>query len=548
MLQNKRSWLASHPLAAVFTVMTLCLIPAMLLRDYSPSNELRYLNIVDEAISGGHVFAFTCQGQPYADKPPLYFWLLALSRLLFGKHVMFFMALFSYIPALVIIWIMDKWLALKGFGERAAVALMMGTTGMFLALSVFLRMDMLMCMFIVLALYTFWRMYTGEGNRRRQELLLPLWIFMALFTKGPVGVLMPPLVIVTFLLVRKEGRQMGRYLGWKTWAVIAALCALWFTGVYLDGGKEYLNNLLFHQTVDRAVNSFHHKKPLWYYLTAIWYVLIPYSILLIGSVVASLRKRRGDEAPHSAMEVFFLTAVLVPFVMLSLFSSKLSVYLAPIFPFMVLLFVTVLRRTGWKKWMTVSLAVVQAFLAAVCVIALAVKLLASGIEPLSGLMAEYPIARNGLIWSAVAFLGAGLLLALYWLIRRKSWKRSVAFTALGLLIALYTASFAMDEINSYIGYGNLCREIPEGKRVATVGVHRPENMDVYLGHDIVDYQKDFVSFYANEIEGENPQAENLVLITSDHRVKTNGPLRKFVLGRPHRRVGAFYIVDCAPQN
>ncbi len=548
MLQNKRNYLADHPLAAVFTVMTLCLLPAMILRDYSPSNELRYLNIVDEAISGGHIFAFTCQGQPYADKPPLYFWLLMLSRLLFGKHVMFSMALFSYIPALVIIWVMDRWLSLRDAGGRIAVALMMGTSGMFLALSVFLRMDMLMCMFIVLALYTFWRMYTGVGNRRRQELLLPLWIFLALFTKGPVGVLMPPLVIAVFLLVRGEGRQTGRYLGWKTWAVIATLCALWFTGVYLDGGKEYLNNLLFHQTVDRAVNSFHHKKPLWYYLTAIWYVLIPYSILLIGSVVASLRKSRENAAPHTAMEVFFLTAVLVPFVMLSLFSSKLSVYLAPIFPFMVMLFVTMLKRTGWKKWMTVSLIAVQAFLALVCVIALAVKLLASGMEPVAGLMADYPIARNPLIWSAVAFLGLGLSLAMYYLLKRKSWKRSVAFTALGLLLALYTASFAMDDINSYIGYGNLCREIPEGKRVATVGVHRPENMDVYLGRDIIDYKKDFVSFYANEIAGENPEAENLVLVAGEHRVKSNGPLRKFVLDRPHRRIGPFYIVDCAPQR
>ena len=286
------NYLTRHPLAVTFLFIFLCLLPVMIMRDFTPDNELRYLQIADEAIENGNIFAFTLDGQAYADKPPLYLWIVMLCKLILGKHSMFLLSLFSLIPAFVIIAVMDRWSSLEKVTDRIAVAFMMMTCALFLGASVFLRMDMMMTMFIVLALNSFWLLYTGSGNRRKQEILLPLWIFFALFTKGPVGILMPPVAIICFLLLKRQGRQIGKYLGWKTWGIIAGLCVIWFGGVYLDGGKDYLNNLLFHQTVGRAVNSFHHKAPFWYYFVAIWYIVAPYMFLLVGALVVSLCRRQ----------------------------------------------------------------------------------------------------------------------------------------------------------------------------------------------------------------------------------------------------------------
>lgn len=185
--------------------MLVTLSPLMALRDCSPSNELRYLSIVDEALSQGNVFAFTCQGEDYADKPPLYFWLMMLSRIIFGEHNMYALMMLSFIPACIIIAVMDKWLRREyperfSPAQRAAAALMLATAGLFLGMSVFLRMDMMMCMWIVLALWTFWKMDTGS-SARGGRFLLPFYTFMALFTKGPVGILVPPLAIIVYLLV-----------------------------------------------------------------------------------------------------------------------------------------------------------------------------------------------------------------------------------------------------------------------------------------------------------------------------------------------------------
>ena len=105
-----KRFLETYPIASVMMLMFLCLAPVMAMRDFSPGNELRYLSIADEAIANGDVFAFTNHGLAYADKPPLYFWLIMLCRLIFGTHSMFVLSLFSFIPAMVIIAVMDKWM------------------------------------------------------------------------------------------------------------------------------------------------------------------------------------------------------------------------------------------------------------------------------------------------------------------------------------------------------------------------------------------------------------------------------------------------------
>ena len=66
----------------LFIFIVVALLPVLILRDYTPDNELRYLSIVDEAMENGTFFTFYNQGEIYADKPPLYFWLIMLGKYL----------------------------------------------------------------------------------------------------------------------------------------------------------------------------------------------------------------------------------------------------------------------------------------------------------------------------------------------------------------------------------------------------------------------------------------------------------------------------------
>lgn len=508
-----RKLFEKYPVWWVLLLMLACLAPVMALRDFSPANELRYLSIADEALRDGHLFAFYNQGVPYADKPPLYIWIIMLCRLIFGKHSMFALSMFSFVPAAVITLVMDKWvMCRRAAADRAAMAFMMSSTAMFLGMSVFLRMDMLMIMFDVLALYAF---------RRGRKDQFAVFTFLALFAKGPVGLLVPIVTVVVYILsvriagasASSGGQQVITRFGWwfgkNFWMIMLCCCAVWFLDVYLDGGKEYLSNLLFHQTVGRAVSSFHHSEPIWYYFVQIWPVLLPWSILCVSALAVSLfTLHRGV----SEDEGIFLCVILSTFVMLSCFSAKLSIYLAPIFPFAVYLVPMVTERTGWRKCMDWFVAVpLGAFALIGLVLGLAVLYLLVAPERvvLAGLRSvDVPWAGVlPFLGGAICIVAAGMTLAggsisaIVALFRRKAGIRAAIPFATGLLLCVLMVSPLMPVINDYVGYGNLCREIPEGETVYVRKVYRPENMDVYLGRDVV------------KIGADDPIPEDGVLVT-----------------------------------
>lgn len=541
----KNNFLTKHPLLAVFLFSIICLIPEMLMRDFTPSNELRYLSIADEALAGGNFFAFFNHGAAYADKPPLYLWIVMLCKTLTGGHSVFALTLFSILPAFVIVWLMDRWVMSKAsVSDRMAMAMMLLTCVMFLGTAVVIRMDMLMCMFIALALFTFWRMYElridgePEGGDavvyKKCSWLLPVWIFMALFTKGPVGLLVPPVSIAVFLIVKRKWRDIGKYLGLKTWGVIAALCAIWFTCVFFDGGMEYLDNLLFKQTMGRAVKAFTHSRPFWFYAVAILWCIVPYTFILVGSLVESVwpsGKNKAEipsESVRSDLEIFFLCIIGSTFVMLSSFSSKLPVYLVPMFPFVVYLFPLVSSRKGTRRWLVWAIAIPAAIMSLAALVSMLVLAGIVNVNALVPELYEYNFAFSGATKIAAALLFIGNLLALWFLFRRRQWNLPVFMMGASLLFMIYAASGVLVKANPYMGYREVCQDVPEGTEVVTLFVHRPENMDVYLGRQIIDYEKNADAFLRDASDSTALGGKTFTLVTTTERLDGNDALRDFV--------------------
>lgn len=507
------------------------LLPVMLLRDFTPSNELRYLSIADEALREGHFFAFTNHGEAYADKPPLYLWLVMFGKQLFGRHIMLFLSMFSLIPALVILRTMDRWTReYLGERDRMTAMLLLMTSGLFLGLAVFVRMDMLMCMFITLALRSFWRMYTGTGQGTRDRILFPLYTWLALFTKGPVGLLVPILSVVVFLIIRRESGAIGHYCGWRTWGILAAGCAVWFTLVWFEGGPAYLNNLLFHQTFDRAVDAFHHKEPFWYYLVSVWYSLAPWSLLVLGVIVAALVRRDR----FSSLELFFLTVIGTTLCMLSAFSSKLAVYLAPTFPFIVYLAALLMHRRPVSCWMRLSVVI-----PAVVWI---------GAAPILFLFRHYPdlaMVNSGWCMAAAGILSVTGIVAVVSMRRSRDIRRSVGTMAAGTLIAVFVGGMALPELNVRLGYGVLCREAAQlvhSKGLSTCYVwemRRAESMDVYLGQPVVEVSAEELC---------SGMCRNGIVMLPERKLQDNDRMQRFLADKCCYSVGEYLIVELPDQN
>lgn len=331
----------------VYFLFCLAILPILFLRDFTPSNELRYLSIADEALRNHTLFTFTNHDMPYADKPPLYLWLVMLLKSILGSHQMWALALLSLIPALVTVHTMDRWSNREIDSTNRLIAQrMLLTCGIFAGSILTIRMDMLMCMFIVLAMRSFWRLYTYEDGYRRERWFFPVFLFLALFTKGPLGILIPLFATLVFLIISRQYNRIFQIWGWRTWGLLLLCCGIWFGMVYAEGGHEYLDNLLFHQTIDRAVHAFHHNHPFYYYFICIWYCIAPWTIHITSAFAMSLRK----STVKSPLHVLYLTTALTTIALLSCLSGKLEIYLIPAFPFMIYATVMYFPKVSSKTW------------------------------------------------------------------------------------------------------------------------------------------------------------------------------------------------------
>ncbi|MBR3030308.1 MAG: glycosyltransferase family 39 protein [Bacteroidales bacterium] len=467
-------------LIILFALCTAALLPLMLMRDATVSNELRYLSIADEALRDGHLFAFYNHGVPYADKPPLFFWLMMAGKLLFGSHCLLYLSLLSLIPAFVTVAVLDRWCAPAlpaGYRTAAAVALL--STFYFAASAVTVRMDMLMTMFITLALYSFYRMYEGDG-RLRWRIAFPVFVFLAIFSKGAVGFLVPLLCVPAFLLAKKQLRTVGRYWGWLTWGILALLCGFWFFMAYREGGADYLRNLLLHQTVDRAVDAFDHKAPVYYYFLHFWYIMFPWCVLVAGSIVtAFVRCTTMDDRAR-----FLACSAAVILLILSLVSSKLDIYFLPAAglavyaAFMLLPGIESGKSVRWMMLVPLVLAAV-AMPAAYFITRTMTDTFAGSLSP----------------WMFIV-LEAGIIAAVAAAFRGNV-KSAVFSFAAGLYLAVFVFGLQVKQVNPYIGYHSLCEHAmaaAEEKGIdryvlATYAdgvpmMSRGENADVYLGRSL----------------------------------------------------------------
>lgn len=459
--------------AYVLIVVVVVALPLMVLRDFTPDNELRYLSIAREALASGRLFAFSNHGVAYADKPPLYLWLLMACYKVAGCCPVWMASMLSLVPALITVVMMDAWLgsSLDGRG-RAMAATMLLSTGLFAGAMLVVRMDMLMAMFVVLFARTFYYIYKKRAGSERQWWQLPVWLFLAMFTKGPLGVLMPLAGAVLFLCVKGDMREFRRCFGPKAWGVLLLLVSVWLVAVYQEGGGEYLHNLLFHQTLDRAVNAFHHKQPLHYYIVASLYCGAPWTLLYLWATVHAVWRRH---AGSDAAQLCLCMSVAI-FVTLSLVSCKLPVYLLPMYPFLAYFCAMHLQCCGSGLCVRVCVGVPAAVLA----------LSLPAFDVLARLAPFQWLDRSAFYVAAASLSMAGVA-SVCALVGCRTWGTAVHLLSAGMAIAVMAAGFGVDGVNAYIGYGRACNEAKAiGRRhnaaiLVDEGIKNAADVDVYLG-------------------------------------------------------------------
>ena len=317
-------------------------IPALLLRDFNALNELNYLGIAQEALERGSWFAFYENGVPYADKPPVYLWICMLAVSIAGVHAMPLVLLASVLPFIALISLLDRYLAYEfRHQERLLIMLGMGSMLVMDVLALVGRMDMLFSMVMLLAYLKLMKRYIllkeldhQEGNHRPKygNLSIPFLLFLAVFIKGPYGILFPLLAILVLMALNHDYKRYFAIVRPHYFVIVLLLVSLWGLCVYLEGGADYFNNLFFEQSAKRlgAIEGVRivHQEPFYFFFKIFLVMTLPVGLCALYFMARQLYLRESLDIKIQAC----LSFVLVALVVLSIPKSKLEIYLLPALP------------------------------------------------------------------------------------------------------------------------------------------------------------------------------------------------------------------------
>jgi 4-amino-4-deoxy-L-arabinose transferase-like glycosyltransferase len=294
--------------AAVVLLVLAALITPMQ-RDLFVGDETKYGQVVREMRATGAFFLPTLNGTPFTHKPPLHFWLIDLLTFPLGVYSTWAFVLPSLMGLVFLLWLMWR------IGGPLA-AFICGSSMMVWSSAQSARMDVTFTAFVVLALWQLERFF--ERDDFRALLRCGIAIGVAILIKGPMA---PVIAIVLFGLEWWRRRRAPRGNCAPAILAMIAIPLLWFIPAMILGGGAYTHDVIVKQTVGRAIASWVHNAPPWFYVLHLPASLFPWFFLACVAIAALWRAER--------FLINWIIAVLVPY---SIMSSKLDVYMMAMIP------------------------------------------------------------------------------------------------------------------------------------------------------------------------------------------------------------------------
>jgi 4-amino-4-deoxy-L-arabinose transferase-like glycosyltransferase len=327
------------------------------LREPWPADEPRFVLVAKQMVESGN-YLFPHRGiELYADKPPIYFWILSACYFLIGSWRWSFL-LPSLIAGMGTLYLSFD-LARRLWNPRAALWAAAAILFCFQFVYQFKRaqIDPTLVLFTTIALYGMLRhMLLGPHWR---------WFYTACFFSG-LGIItkgvgfLPLLMFLPYLLLRfnkAEGLAVlhgNTALKWLAGIVFFALAiSIWLAPVLwaanhsgLAEHQAYLDNILFKQTAKRYADPWSHLEPWWYFLEVIAFYWLPFSLFFLWLWKSW---KNAFEIKDARVLLPLCWAMLVV-LFFSISSAKRDMYILPALPAFALAAAPFMQSISEKKW------------------------------------------------------------------------------------------------------------------------------------------------------------------------------------------------------
>ncbi len=310
-------------LLAVCVFGAVVFLPGLWSRDLWHPLEPIYAQVAHEIVARGDWLVLHYNGEPYYNKPPLLFWLGALSIKALGRStaaVRLPVLLFG-VGCLVACYLVALSLRINPL----LASLVLATSARFVWASQRVSTDVILTFFVLMAFYLYLRSTERTKRRRLYFGGSSLAAGFAVLTKGPVALLMLACAIVPYLVWQRNWREL---LNWKWLAglAVASVPAMaWLVPVVLVKGREIIDTALGREVIGR-IAGYEAGGPIHRYLWSLpgeflpWVAYLPFALIHVC-------RRRGRSGAFRL--VLWLAAAVLVF---SLFPAKADRYLIPLLP------------------------------------------------------------------------------------------------------------------------------------------------------------------------------------------------------------------------
>lgn len=339
--EQQKSWLT-------LLVLWLTLLVLASLRPIAVPDEGRYGEVGRWMLVSGDWLTPRLNGIPFFHKPPLLYWLEAISLALFGVSALTLRLVPALHAALMLtaLYLAARTITSERIARRAAI--MLGTGLCFLVGGQYVNHDMLVATWIGLAIWSFaFAFMSGDKPDANLARLGFVACALGMLAKGLIGLVLPGLVIFVWLIWTGQFKKIW-HLPWLSGLTLFAFIALpWFV-LAQQKYPEFFNYMFVGQQFNRyTATVYNNPQPWWFYLLALSVLLFPWVFFALNQMrrVTGMTLTRDVilAAPWWKLCWSWVLAILLFF---SVPNSKLVGYILPVVPPLALL-----ASLGWERVM-----------------------------------------------------------------------------------------------------------------------------------------------------------------------------------------------------
>lgn len=320
---------ASARLFLILCAVWLCISAGI--RPLTLPDEGRYIGSAWEMLNSDNWLVPTLDGLPFFHKPPLFYWLTALSLKLFGVNE-WAGRLASILAALMTTGALYVFIRRQVNKEAAnlTVAILV-TQPFFFVGAQFANLDMLVAGMISLTILTGASAVLAlERGLPHQAELTSAYVFAALgvLAKGLIGFVLPGAILCAWLVIGKRLRLVPSLLPIPLVLLFFALAAPWFWWMEKSYPGFWNYFFIYHHFQRFAETGFNNQQAFWFYLPVLMLLTLPWSPWIYRAFNRDYLQDKERFAIRSLM-IVWLMGILCFF---SLPSSKLVGYILPALP------------------------------------------------------------------------------------------------------------------------------------------------------------------------------------------------------------------------